>query len=356
MNREINSIQKSNLNEEQSSNIPVRRYFARWLDGLIYSTIWSLFLTVVMKINVLDSSKGRIIFDIVVGMVLMLLIEPALLSAFGTTIGKWILGIRITDRNGRRLSYAKGFSRVAVMLWKGKGLRIPIYDAVRLWKSFHDCKDGKTLEWEYDSVIHLKDQRKWRIGAYIGACIAVFGVTVFGIAIAKMPENRGDITVAQFCENYNKFAEYYKLQENYRLDQTGKWIKLDSSSYVIGEEDPIEMNFTEENGIMTGLNFSIHVQDGRTIVSSYQEERILSILAFVQAQPSCSLIFNEADGMVWKIQKSPFENFEWEECGVKVTCTIKPLGYLEIENMGILYRDEEVEGEYSFEFSMEKEE
>ena len=100
MNREINSIQKSNLNEEQSSNIPVRRYFARWLDGLIYSTIWSLFLTVVMKINVLDSSKGRIIFDIVVGMVLMLLIEPALLSAFGTTIGKWILGIRITDRNG----------------------------------------------------------------------------------------------------------------------------------------------------------------------------------------------------------------------------------------------------------------
>ena len=286
----------------------------------------------------------------------MLLIEPALLSAFGTTIGKWIFGIRITDRNGRRLSYAKGFSRVAVMLWKGKGLRIPIYDAVRLWKSFHDCKDGKTLEWEYDSVIHLKDQRKWRIGIYIGVCIAVFGATVFGIAIAKMPENRGDITVAQFCENYNKFAEYYKLQENYRLDQTGKWIKLDSSSYVIGEEDPIEMNFTEENGIMTGLNFSIHVQDGRTIVSSYQEERILSILAFVQAQPSCSLIFNEADGMVWKIQKSPFENFEWEECGVKVTCTIKPLGYLEIENMGILYRDEEVEGEYSFEFSMEKEE
>ena len=284
----------------------------------------------------------------------MLLIEPALLSAFGTTIGKWILGIRITDRNGRRLSYAKGFSRVAVMLWKGKGLRIPIYDAVRLWKSFHDCKDGKTLEWEYDSVIHLKDQRKWRIGIYIGVCIAVFGATVFGIAIAKMPENRGDITVAQFCENYNKFAEYYKLQENYRLDQTGKWIKLDTS--VIGEEDPIEMNFTEENGIMTGLNFSIHVQDGRTIVSSYQEERILSILAFVQAQPSCSLIFNEADGMVWKIQKSPFENFEWEECGVKVTCTIKPLGYLEIENMGILYRDEEVEGEYSFEFSMEKEE
>ena len=59
----------------------------------------------------------------------------------------------------------------------------------------------------------------------------------------------------------NKFAEYYKLQENYRLDQTGKWIKLDTS--VIGEEDPIEMNFTEENGIMTGLNFSIHVQDGR---------------------------------------------------------------------------------------------
>ena len=284
----------------------------------------------------------------------MLLIEPALLSAFGTTIGKWILGIRITDRNGRRLSYAKGFSRVAVMLWKGNGLHIPIYDAVRLWKSFHDCKDGKTLEWEYDSVIHLKDQRKWRIGIYIGACIAVFGATVFGIAIAKMPENRGDITVAQFCENYNKFAEYYKLQENYRLDLTGKWIKLDSS--VIGEEDPIEMNFTEENGIMTGLNFSIHVQDGRTIVSSYQEERILSILAFVQAQPSCSLIFNEADGMVWKIQKSPFENFEWEECGVKVTCTIKPLGYLEIENMGILYRDEEVEGEYSFEFSMEKEE
>ena len=119
MNREINSVQKSNLNEDQGTNIPVRRYFARWLDGLIYSTIWSLFLTVVMKINVLNSSRWMTIFDIVVGMVLVLLIEPDLLSAFGTTIGKWILGIRITDLNGRRLSYAKACSRVMERHWSG---------------------------------------------------------------------------------------------------------------------------------------------------------------------------------------------------------------------------------------------
>ncbi len=119
MNREINSVQKSNLNEDQGTNIPVRRYFARWLDGLIYSTIWSLFLTVVMKINVLNSSRWMTIFDIVVGMVLVLLIEPVLLSAFGTTIGKWILGIRITDLNGRRLSYAKACSRVMERHWSG---------------------------------------------------------------------------------------------------------------------------------------------------------------------------------------------------------------------------------------------
>ena len=33
MNRETNSVQKSNLNEDQGSNIPVRRFFARWLDS-----------------------------------------------------------------------------------------------------------------------------------------------------------------------------------------------------------------------------------------------------------------------------------------------------------------------------------
>ena len=327
MNRETNSVQKSNLNEDQNNNVPVRRFFARWLDGLIYSTIWSLFLTVVMKINILDSSKGRIIFDIVVGMVLMLLIEPALLSAFGTTIGKWILGIRITDLNGRRLSYAKARSRVVIMLWRGNGFYIPIYNVVRLWKSFSDCRDGKTLGWEYDSVIHLKDQRKWRIGVYIGACITMLGVIVFGISITGMPKHRGDITVAQFCENYNQLSDYYEMYTGY-LDEKGQWITSDNNSGIVEERRMItggviiymmesnapEFVFSENDGIMTKLEMSIDSSEEATSVC--QSRFILAILSFVKAQQQYSLFSFRLNHIIGQIEREPFQNFEFTEYGV----------------------------------------
>ena len=338
MNRETNSVQKSNLNEDQGSNIPVRRFFARWLDSLVYSTIWLFFLTVVMKINVLSIrrwmaigvlsiSKWMTIIDIVVGIVFVLLIEPVLLSAFGTTIGKWILGIRITDLNGRRLSYAKARSRVVIMLWRGNGFYIPIYNVVRLWKSFSDCRDGKTLGWEYDSVIHLKDQRKWRIGVYIGACITMLGVIVFGISITGMPKHRGDITVAQFCENYNQLSDYYEMYTGY-LDEKGQWITSDNDSGIIEERRTItggviiymmefnapEFVFSENDGIMTKLEMSIDSSEEATSVC--QSRFILAILSFVKAQQQYSLFSFRLNHIIGQIEREPFQNFEFTEYGV----------------------------------------
>ena len=166
-----------------------------------------------MNINVLNRAAGWQIVDGVVELVLLLLLEPLFLTLLGATPGKWLLGLRVTDQNDQRLSYQAAFTRTCWVLWRGLGFQIVIYDLVRLWKSYKACQAGETLEWEYesDSVLTLRDERPWRNIAMGAAFVLVIGVQVLTARMAGMPRNRGEITVAEFCENYNRLAAYYEV-------------------------------------------------------------------------------------------------------------------------------------------------
>lgn len=73
----------------------------------------------------------------------MLFLEPVLLRLFGTTLGKWIFGLRLEDENGNRPSYIAGFIRTLQVIGSGLGYHIPVYSLVRLWKSYKQCSDNE---------------------------------------------------------------------------------------------------------------------------------------------------------------------------------------------------------------------
>ena len=87
---------------------PWRRYFARSFDLLLCGALWNAVLGLGMNINVLNRAAGWQIVDGVVELVLLLLLEPLLLTLLGATPGKWLLGLRVTDQNDQRLSYQAG--------------------------------------------------------------------------------------------------------------------------------------------------------------------------------------------------------------------------------------------------------
>lgn len=178
---------------------PWRRFFARHFDSSIYSALWSIFRILVFNFNTRTSTGLDSLLSVAVSIVIMLFLEPFLLSRFGTTAGKWILGIHITDNGGEKLSYSEAYIRTKTVLSHGNGFSIPLYSIIRNWKSYTTCTDGGTLEWEYDSIITLRDERQWRNGALVVAWLAIFClISLSTVMIAEMPKHRGDITVSEF--------------------------------------------------------------------------------------------------------------------------------------------------------------
>lgn len=335
---------------------PWRRFFARSLDGFIYSVSWAVFLSLVFNVNMGARSTGEKLLDSIVAILLMLFIEPFMLARFGTTLGKWLLGLRVADNDDRRLTYADALSRTWTMFWRGMGLNLPIYNLIRQWKSYKACDAGETLDWEYDSTITLKDERGWRVAAYAGTFVAVFLVLILSFFVAGMPKNRGDITVAEFSENYNLLSDYYGIDTLSRLSSEGSWVEDENSGYVIdfGGYDEPHYTFSETDGHMTGMRFSSELHGSGDYAPSYQNEMILSILAFVGAQKGSGLFSDEANNIVKAISNAPFEDFSFSAYGVNITCEIQYSGYMDTTSIGMLWPEENAETNYSFFFSMQK--
>ncbi|MBE6923426.1 MAG: MerR family transcriptional regulator [Ruminococcaceae bacterium] len=148
-------------------NLPWRRYWARMFDWLLCSTLSARLLILMpwWKLGYLP-----------LNLVIMLVVEPALLCLFGTTPGKLIFGIRVTDREGRRLSYNDGLERTWSVLWEGMALQIPLLEIYFKYRAMTDLEEGELLPWEEDTELTFADGKNWRWILFITVYGAVFAV------------------------------------------------------------------------------------------------------------------------------------------------------------------------------------
>ena len=92
-----------------SAPCPWRRYFARKFDFALYSLLWSLVSQWGLRLNIGGLYAMLNVLSIMVGVVLMVVIEPFLLHFWGTTPGKWLFGMEIRTPNGEKLAIRTGF-------------------------------------------------------------------------------------------------------------------------------------------------------------------------------------------------------------------------------------------------------
>ena len=83
---------------------------------------------VLLHHNLVNISKGENVLCGLAGWGLLVLIEPLLLARFGTTAGKWCMGITVTRPDGERLSYGEALERTAAVWLYGAGLGISIVE------------------------------------------------------------------------------------------------------------------------------------------------------------------------------------------------------------------------------------
>lgn len=118
----------------------------------------------------------------VTALVSLVLIESILLSTWGTTPGKWLLRIYITDEDGHRLSFVNALKRNSIALLIGLGAGIPLIAFITLAYSYYHLNNlGKTY---WDKQIGSMVSHK-QIGLLRGITAAIF--IIFIIGLSSMP-------------------------------------------------------------------------------------------------------------------------------------------------------------------------
>lgn len=349
--------------DEVASNVaskvrsPWRRYFARLLDIGIYTYFVVAFQALVFHANMATRSTLGNFLDTLIAFLIMMLVEPVLLSKLGTTPGKWLLGLRVTGVTGQPLSYLDALSRTVTVFWRGYGLNIPIYNFFRLWKGYKDCVAGELLDWECDSIIHLKDQKKWRTAVYIVVNVLLIVLLVITFMIAALPQNQGDLTIAEFSENYNQLLDFYDMNMEKGLSDSGNWVtrKSDDQNFnLFGNYYPPKFMYTEDGKVMTGMQFKTEIRDSDAWVTPYNTEIALSILAYVSGQEGNKMISSDITELIKQINASPFEDFQVTIHGVSISCDYEHTGYEVVPGSGTLFPNDDGEETYfSVVFKME---
>lgn len=333
---------------------PWRRYFARSLDIGIYTFIFDLFIMVFLNENVLERSFGWKVIDTFAVLLLMYVIEPFLLHWFKTTPGKWILGITVQGRGGEKLTCEEARSRTfSVIIW-GMGGSIPILSLIMLLKSYEAVKEGKTLDWEYDSELILEDKKKWRIVAHIAAWLIVCGLMIFSIFQTALPRHKGELTVEKFSDNYNRLATFYGIDDLGRLNDEGEWVVQDNGSTPLTDrsDDVPKLEYVVENGIIKSISFETIIENGKGLAPSYVDVRRVLILAYVFAKDECGILPIRDFNALFDIIHYPYEDYHKELYGVNISCDVEYTGYLPL-GYELMYAETEEDTCYSIRFKME---
>ncbi len=296
---EVVSVVEEKKLSSASNFFPWRRYFARTLDLSIYNMAFVSFYMLAFNT---DLTGINTVFATIVSLVLMVIIEPLLISKFGTTIGKFVFGIYIRDKDEKLPTYSQAFQRTCQAMIFGMGLQIPLLTIYTNWKSYSTYKNIVDLPWEFYTNIYLKDKKFVRIIAYLLVCGLVIAMLVLSDGLAGMPKHRGDITVSEFVENYNDYLDYTNFEQSLegvfmggsevrRLNANGEFtsngISLNNSQY------DFTISYIEEDGIMKGFEVTTLCTSEANVYLDTQIEILALSKVFVKSQKGAKMFDDE---------------------------------------------------------------
>ena len=270
---------------------PWRRYFARAIDLTLVGLMVSFVQFVLLHHNLVNISKGENVLCGLAGWGLLVLIEPLLLARFGTTAGKWCMGITVTRPDGGRLSYGEALERTAAVWLYGAGLGISIVELVCNYRSYRRYMNGEELAWESGSIERFDERGTGRMVLLYAASTALSLALTLAMGLsAALPPNRGELTVAEFAENVNFYRGYFDYGQRWTLDSSGEWVENEYENVVYfgGGDGPAPFTYTVENGTLRAVHWA-YTETAETIYGTGDENARVAYLALAAAQKGTSL-------------------------------------------------------------------
>ncbi len=133
---------------------PWRRYGARFLDISINGAIGAFLLGLAwyaiapMSAEAFFSSLNPVA-DLLVTIFISIIIGGILTGFSGSSIGKWIFGIRVTRPDGSPIGIINGVFRDLGVWVKGLAFGIPLINIITLYMSYRRLKDQGSTSWDH---------------------------------------------------------------------------------------------------------------------------------------------------------------------------------------------------------------
>jgi RDD family protein/uncharacterized protein DUF4339 len=158
--------------ERDSTPHPWHRWFARLLDLYMLALVAGIILGIVGSVP-----SGDLVWAIL-SPAFLALVEPFFLSKFGSTPGKKLLNIRVTEPSGARLTLSRAFARSWKTWSVGMGFGIPLVTLFTLANQHsHLKRDGVAT---YDATLGTRVSH-----GPIGAG-RVLGIIIVGVVMISL--------------------------------------------------------------------------------------------------------------------------------------------------------------------------
>lgn len=326
---------------------PWRRYIARWLDYFLWGALAEYFLIVVFRVRPIPGDFLSILLNVGIT-ALFVPVEALLLHKFGTTPGKYIMGMRLEYYQGGNLPWSEALSRSLLVYMSGAGFAIPFVQlgvatlrycqlTGRSWRRFarYDEVEGpQEMPWDEATEI-VYENRNVKRGVAAGLVLALSALLITGTVLdAFKPKYRGsELTVAQVAQNYNATLEilYHGAQYYDKLQEDGVKKPVASNTVIF------DLNSSADN---PQLQFSYDVEDEtvRAVSIHHEWDRVV-YLAPLNGEPlqmACSLLLAQ------------------EGCGLKEAAEFTRLyeSHLDQESASFVYKNLLIEWTITTELEM----
>lgn len=157
----------------------LRRFWARWLDIYLYVAVW-WFLMWLTGRNIESLFTNPMVA--MTRLVPWFVIEILLIHRFGTTPGKWLLGLKVTNLDGSHLTLGQSTRRALRVYFIGIGFAIPYVILFCMVLSAFTARRIGAPVWDHvgKHALNSKPLVPWKVVAlvfaFFGALQLQFGV------------------------------------------------------------------------------------------------------------------------------------------------------------------------------------
>jgi RDD family len=156
---------------------PWVRYWARIFDILLFSLAAAFLIRLFASRSLPEKSSVQALEIFI--LFVWAFVEAALLSAFGTTPGKWLFKVKLTPQDGSSIRYRAFLTRSLKVWWRGLGAGFPLVSIVTLAVAYSRLIRNSTTSWDREGgfVVRHEQIGPLRIFTAVMFFAAVFAFT-----------------------------------------------------------------------------------------------------------------------------------------------------------------------------------